>query len=361
MEAFLACFKTLNQETSWSFKNIDIVQMLKEFKKKERYDFSFAQDNIADLSFGSSFGKYLPSQIVPDVNFPETDEVNIYETWPTLSAVFERVFQSDDFDKISLAVKKEDLTDPVAFYLISIIVSYPHYFEFHSEIPSDLNEREGFVTCAWSFIRGALTMAKVETRSLEVLVTGVEERKNVGRDLRFEPKITGQFADGIGFCGSNQVYLAEASLLHSAKADKKLGDEFKLIRAMKDSWVSQVGIVCRESIPPQGIAVFGSSSFQDETKIWMMDFKGMFRLFQIDSFLVPQKKQDFGGRAKAAAMSCIELAVRINMELKKRKSNTVRASFKQCAAMNMALQSIRSTSSTPVKQRKRSINLFKEN
>ncbi|KAF8976039.1 hypothetical protein BGZ46_008637 [Entomortierella lignicola] len=310
---FLDCFNTLNQDTSWKFKDIDIVERFQENKKKDCRGFSFARDNIADLSPGSSFGNHLPSQIKPVIHFPEIEEINLYEIWPTLHDVFERVFRTDSFDEVASAVKKEDLTDPVAFYLISII------FEFHSEIPSDINEREGFITCTWSFIRSALTMAQVESRPLEVLVTGVEERKNIGRDLRFETKSGGPYADGVGYYGTNQIYLAEASVLYDAKSDKKLDDEFKLVRAMKDSWASQVRTICRESIPPRGITVFGSSSFEEETKLWMIDFKGMYRLFQIDSFLIPKRKQDFGGRMKSAALSCMELAARIKLEFQKRK------------------------------------------
>ncbi|KAF9112803.1 hypothetical protein BGX30_007187, partial [Mortierella sp. GBA39] len=89
-----------------------------------------------------------------------------------------------------------------------------HDFAFHSELPQDLNEREAFIGFTWSFIRGALTLTNIETRSLEVLITGVEERKNQNLDLRLDVKQTGQFADGVGFSGANQIYLAEASTLH---------------------------------------------------------------------------------------------------------------------------------------------------
>ncbi|KAF9417145.1 hypothetical protein BGZ76_004551 [Entomortierella beljakovae] len=359
-EAYLARFKTLNQDTSWNFGDVNLVEKFHEFKRRNSQEFSFARDDIADLSPGSSFEKSLPSQIRPSISFPEDINIDINEWFPTLSGVFDRVFRTNDFDEISLAVKREDLTDPVAFYLISIIVSYSHYFEFHSELPLDINEREGFIGFTWTFIRGGLTMAKVETRSLEVIITGVEERKNIGRDLRFELKQTGSFADGVAFCGPNQIYLAEASILHNPKSEKQLEDEFKLVRAMRDSWISQVTATCRESIPPRGVTVFGSSSFKDETKIWMMDFKGMFRLFQIDSFVIPQKKKNFGKKLKAAAMSSIELAVRIKLELKKRELETVPASFKQRVELCEALQDIQSTSSTPQKQRKRKLGLFKE-
>ena len=36
-----------------------------------------------------------------------------------------------------------------------------HYVKFDSEVQSSLNEREAFVDCTWSFIRGAFTRAGI--------------------------------------------------------------------------------------------------------------------------------------------------------------------------------------------------------
>jgi hypothetical protein len=40
-----------------------------------------------------------------------------------LATVFDRVFTSNSCDEVASAIKNENLADPVAFYLISIIVS----------------------------------------------------------------------------------------------------------------------------------------------------------------------------------------------------------------------------------------------
>ncbi|KAF9352666.1 hypothetical protein BGX34_012029 [Mortierella sp. NVP85] len=293
-EASLVHFKVLNQDTEWVYAGMDMVKIFHEFRLRSCQNFSFARDLIAELTPGSQFEQALPSHIKPVANLVELSAININERWPTLATVFGRVFASNSYDKVLSAINNEDLTDPVVFYLISIVVSYSHYFAFHSELPQNLNEREAFISSAWSFIRGALTLTNIETRSLEVLITGVEERRNQNLDHRLEVKQTGQFADGVGFSGANQVYLAEASTLHQPKAEKLKEDEYKLVRAMRDSWISQLRATCRESIPCRSMAVFGSSSYKDETKLWMLDFKGVFRLFQIDSFLIPLKKQDFG-------------------------------------------------------------------
>ncbi|KAG9319311.1 hypothetical protein KVV02_000727 [Mortierella alpina] len=224
-EASLVHFKMLNQDTEWVYGDMDMAKEFHEFRSRNCQSFSFARDWIADLTPGSHFEQALPSHIKPVANLVELSNLNVNERWPTLAAVFGRVFTSNSYDEVRLAIYNEDLTDPVVFYLISIVVSYSHYFAFHSELPQDLNEREAFIGFAWSFIRGALTLTSIETRSLEVLITGVEERKNQNLDLRLDVKQTGQFADGVGFSGSNQIYLAEASTLHQPKAEKLKEDE----------------------------------------------------------------------------------------------------------------------------------------
>ncbi|KAF8949903.1 hypothetical protein BGZ46_004852, partial [Entomortierella lignicola] len=214
---------------------------------------------------------------------------------------------------------------------------------YRSEIkPIDVNKK-------WPTINHG----EIETRSLEVLITGVEERKNLDRDLRFEIKQIGQFADGVGLHGASQIYLAEASTLRQPKAQKLQEDEFKLVRAMRDSWLSQLKATCRESIPCRAMTVFGSSSNKDETKLWQKDFKGVLRLFQIDSFLIPQKKLDFGRKMKVAALSCIKLAARVQMELQKRESEAIPATYLKRIELNKAIRGIQATTPTPDKPRKR--------
>ncbi|KAF9110742.1 hypothetical protein BGX30_007871, partial [Mortierella sp. GBA39] len=140
-------------------------------------------------------------------------------------------------------------------------------------------------------------------------------------------------------------------------AEKLKEDEYKLVRAMRDSWISQLRATCRESIPCRAMTVFGSSSYKDETKLWLLDFKGVFRLFQFDTFLIPLKKRDFGRKMKAAALSCIELAVRVEMELQKRESEAVPVSYRERVELNEAIRGIQTTTPTPEKPRKRKFSM----
>ncbi|KAF9925601.1 hypothetical protein FBU30_004654 [Linnemannia zychae] len=217
-------FMTLNQDVEWIAEGIDVVQR-----------------------------KSLPSSIGRVAS--RLDPINgLNEQWPTLTGLLERVFAKNHYDMVNNAIANEDMVDPVARYIMSIIHSYSHYFSFHNT-----------------------------TRYLEVLVTGVQERKNWARDELTETKQTGQFADGVTIWGGSQLYISETSSVLNAKTEKLRQDEFKLARAMKDSWVSQVKSTSKHSVPRRGVAVFGSSTFNDETKFWRLDFRGVFRLVHFDT------------------------------------------------------------------------------
>ncbi|KAG0302075.1 hypothetical protein BGZ98_007810 [Dissophora globulifera] len=103
-------------------------------------------------------------------------------------------------------------------------MSYSHYFNFHSEVPKDLNEREAFADLTWSFIRGALTMNKIESRHLEVLVTEVQDRKNHKKNPFLDVAKAGQYCDGLAFGGTDQIFLAESSQIYSVKSEKQTRD-----------------------------------------------------------------------------------------------------------------------------------------
>ncbi|KAG0286046.1 hypothetical protein BGZ97_007569, partial [Linnemannia gamsii] len=213
----LAHFETLNQATSWICEVVDLVIKFRDVRPGNMGPFSLVRDGIADMTHGSSFTMTLPSDILTEARkVPAIPDINA--KWPTLQGISERVFKYNTYEGIATAIKKEDMTDPIAAYMFSVVMAYSHYFDFHSEIPKDLNEREGFTDLTWSFIRGALTMNKIESRHLEVLVTGVQDRKNHDRDPFFDTMEVGQYCDGLAFSGRDQIFLAEASQIYNTKA-----------------------------------------------------------------------------------------------------------------------------------------------
>ncbi|KAG0063986.1 hypothetical protein BGZ89_009465 [Linnemannia elongata] len=114
---------------------------------------------------------------------------------------------------------EENMKDPIV---------RSHHFSYNETVPADINERQWFVDLTWCVIRGAMTMTGLETRYLEILITGVQERKNWARDDLTEAKRIGQFAGGAIMWEGSQLCLSETSSVQNAKAEKLRQDEFKL-------------------------------------------------------------------------------------------------------------------------------------
>ncbi|KAF9344268.1 hypothetical protein BGX26_004586, partial [Mortierella sp. AD094] len=189
-----------------------------------------------------------------------------------------------------------------------------HHLKFTDEVCEDLNEREGFGDFTWPFIRGALTLIGIRSRCFEVPVIGTKERKNYGRDLVVETEEQACMADGTAVFEGHQIYIAEAALIHDPKLEKKPKDKFKVVRCMRDSWNCQIRSIARESVPPMGLAVFGSVSYEDETKFLALDFIGTYRLRQIGGMLVPLRKSHFARRMATCVKVCLKFALDLEDE-----------------------------------------------
>ncbi|KAF9294002.1 hypothetical protein BGZ74_011461 [Mortierella antarctica] len=341
-------FAKLGQAVKWHVGGTDMIAKFRLFKKQESTNpFSLSVDDIADVRSGSDFAKTLDGNVGRSARVVKAAP-DIFQRWPTLSSVCQRVFQWEDYDKVFEAVCKEKMEDPIARYLLTIVMAYSHYFEFRDEIPNDINEREGFGITT-SFIRTAQTMYKVESRYQEVLITGVEERKNRNKDPRFEAKEAGRYADGVALDNSHQILISEAALIRRAKSEKRMEDEYKLLRAMRDSWMSQVRSICTESKPPQGIAVYGTASFMDETRLFRMDYQGAFRVQQFDAFFIPLRKKEFGTKMKEATLSCLRLGARLDQEIAYRRESKTSVPFEERDEMGHAMRCIMGTTATPTK------------
>ncbi|KAF9127693.1 hypothetical protein BG015_004502 [Linnemannia schmuckeri] len=255
----------------WSVDDIDMVQKFHDFRAGNQGPFSLARDGIADLMYDSSFCQTLDPTVLSIVRRAEPAP-NIYERWPTLGPICDRVFVSNSYDEVACAVRSESMRDPIAAYLFVIIMAY----SYHSR-------------------------------------------------------------------------RTEAALIHYPTLEKRRQDEFKLARAMRDSWISHVRSVSSLAVPPRGLAVFGSVSFKDETKLLRMDFQGAFRLQQFDLFVIPLNKSDFGNKMRAAVISCLELAARLHQEVERRRQPSITLGYYDRVALADASRLIEKTTSTPTK------------
>ncbi|KAG0199682.1 hypothetical protein BGX31_004242, partial [Mortierella sp. GBA43] len=92
-------FVALNQEVEWIVEGEDLVQKFQEFRAQNLQDFSLARDGIADVTIHSKFRKSLAPIVGRTAN--KVDPIsNLYERWPTLKDVLERVFAESHYDSV---------------------------------------------------------------------------------------------------------------------------------------------------------------------------------------------------------------------------------------------------------------------
>lgn len=115
-------FANLGQTIVWSVDGIDMVQEFRQFRLGHLSPFALARDGIADLTLNSTFSKALDPAVLSIARRVDPAP-DIYERWPTLEAICNRVFASSHYDQVATAVRSESMQDPIAAYLFLIIMA----------------------------------------------------------------------------------------------------------------------------------------------------------------------------------------------------------------------------------------------
>ncbi|KAG0273083.1 hypothetical protein BGZ95_011113 [Linnemannia exigua] len=183
-EERLSAMMLLNQKTEWKVLELDLLSKFLVFRDQPQSRFSLALDGIADVTQGSEFALTLTQEELTLANVTSTSDPDINAS--------------------------------------------SHHLKFSDTVCEGLNEREEFSDFTWPFIRGALTLVGIRSRCFEIPVAGTKERKNYGRDLVQETEEQALMADGIAVFEGQQIYIAEAALVHDPKPEKKSKDKFKV-------------------------------------------------------------------------------------------------------------------------------------
>ena len=99
-----------------------MVQKFRDFRPGNLGPFSLARDGIADLTHESTFSQVLGPTLL-SVARRVDPAPDIYERWPTLRPICDRVFVSNNYDEVARAVRSESMHDPIAAYLFVVIMA----------------------------------------------------------------------------------------------------------------------------------------------------------------------------------------------------------------------------------------------
>ncbi|KAG0306168.1 hypothetical protein BGZ99_001831 [Dissophora globulifera] len=276
----------------------------------------------------------------------------IEDIWPSWTEVTDRVFASDVKtyrDVCKRAAAEPDQEDTIVVYVNCVLHSYMHHFSFGDVISDKVNEREAFIDTTWNFVRTALTIARIPTRMMEIQIDGNKDRKAEAKQ-KGSRQSTARKADGVGIYEGKQIYIAEAAQLYRATLDKKDDDAWKVKRALRDGWVSQLRQTCETHHPTKPLVVFGSTSHRDTTKFYSMDFVGCFRVSLISSMVVPLASGvGFAEKMKSCMRACLEFALMLLTEMDQREKAVFIDFYEDREELIDLAASIPATSLTPVK------------
>ncbi|KAF9293276.1 hypothetical protein BGZ88_005564 [Linnemannia elongata] len=332
-------FALLNQRTQWS----NILPRFEEYRRDQNWTLDLSPDGIMDLTLGSRFTATLNDQ----------DLLRILEDQPMLTQEFKELAELDEllgedcsFEAISERIFNTPLNTSVRRFLYGIVHAYSRYFPKKTTIPA-LEEKQGMFAILCPFIQGALDVYHIESFMSEIAITASGERKNADKDYG-ERMEKSRRADMIAVdSDDNQIFLSECSSIYEKDKRKFAEDKWKLGRALKDSWDSTVRKVVQSYHPHQDLATFGIQFFSHRLVFYKMDFRGEYRLWQVDSCDIPlQMNTGFEKKFRASCRNSLCFAHMVAEEIRVRGALPF-LSMKEKIILGRAAQRIKPTTDSP--------------
>ncbi|GJJ79221.1 hypothetical protein EMPS_11581 [Entomortierella parvispora] len=313
-------YAVVNQRTEWSSDGVDIGLLFKAYKQHCTASLDLAIDDIIDLTADSHFIAIISdtefSAVLSDFPKFESDSEELVELTLALGGVC-------SYEQFRDRVFNDAPNTPIRRFLFRIVDCYSRYFPKHMDIPH-LLERQAMFDLLCPFIRGALLVYDVESDVSEIAIIGSGQRKNFGKDASDKQSkcrradITGN--DGMG----NQVLLAECSKIYEKDIRKFKEDRRKLARAMKDSWDLTVRKFAEDqSRPPENLSVFGLQVFDEKLFFLKLDYRGHYRLWQIETAQLPMRHHNFFEKTAICSKIALKFAAAVAKEIGQRKKLSV--------------------------------------
>ncbi|KAG0368143.1 hypothetical protein BC939DRAFT_479656 [Gamsiella multidivaricata] len=108
-------------------------------------------------------------------------------------------------------------------------------------------------------------------------------------------------------------------MLYEKDVRKKNEDRRKLGRSMKESWDSAVKKLAESHQPHGNFSMFGLQFFDQKLTFLKLDYRGHYRLWQVDSSDLPVQTSDFYEKVTACCRSALRFARAVAEEVRQRK------------------------------------------
>ncbi|KAF9202274.1 hypothetical protein BGZ49_007542 [Haplosporangium sp. Z 27] len=340
-------FGVLHQKKEW-VNNINIGDYFSRLKGTFEQPFDLSNDNIMDMTSASAFIMSMDDHAYTtamedlpefDIAFPELEELNMI------------LDVESCFEDLKNKIYNLPLNTPVRRYLYGVIESYAIFFDEHTTVPS-LEEKQGVFDVVCPFVRGAFRVFGIATRISEIAVIATGERRNHYQKHEERLQLCKR-ADIVAVDKENlQIFVAECATLQETDVRKRMEDRWKLARCMKDIWDSGMRQTIQLHTPHERFATFGLQSFGAELHFLQLDFRGVYRLWELETCHVPLEVSGFWKKVKTCCQVslCFAKAMAVEVEFRQRQD---RMSLRQRMSMVRAANQIPRTTCSPPKPKQR--------
>ncbi|KAG0209978.1 hypothetical protein BGX31_002013 [Mortierella sp. GBA43] len=244
------------------------------------YDNSGLQDFIMDVTAGSALAKSLPDDTY---NLVVSDIPTMPNSFVELEELNQLIHGKSSFQALQDLVYSIPLNTKARRYLYASVQGDSKYLPRYSHLPGK-DERQLMIDVVDPVLQGTFDVFGMPRDLLE-------ERRNLVKHTT-ERIDRCKSADFVGYDNcSRQLVLAECSTKTDTR--KQWADRWKLSRAMRDTFDSSMKKYGERVRPHSRFSVFGIHMLGEKLTLLQMDFRNIYRLWQLAWVDVPTNQSEF--------------------------------------------------------------------
>ncbi|KAF9113337.1 hypothetical protein BGX27_001787 [Mortierella sp. AM989] len=302
-------FECLGQRCAWSNgEDVDLVRAFKLYKDQHIGIFELSNDEVMDLTSGSTFVTSLSDvehEFVLDNSNLMDDTIVIDD----LVTVFKDAYCFEDVEQWTY---KNILDTPIKRLLLTLVDNWGGHYESRPKIL----EKQAVADFLTPIICSSFKQVGMVTLTGEIPVAAVSWRKNFKKDPRLDKMERSHYADiVITSKTGEQVCILESSRIDEEKQEKHVQDHWKIARLLRDMWNFKAEKLSLTRRIPSTMATYGMQYFGGRLRFYQLDFCGGYRFFEIGSAEVPLAKDDFVSMTPQYIKAVMQFASRIQQDI----------------------------------------------
>lgn len=304
----MAAYALFNQRVDWDDR---VIAVFDQYMEEHHGSSDIAVDRIMDVTAGSSLAKSLTDEIYDLVLL---DAPALPDSFAELDELSELMGNRTSFQELQDLIYSIPLNTKARRFLYGSVQGFAKYFPRHTHLP-DKDERQLMIDLVDPVLQGAFDVFGMSRDVSEVAIVGSGERRNLEKQPS-EKIDRCKRADFVAYdnCG-RQLVLAECSTIYETDQRKLSADKWKISRAMKDTYDSTIKKYGEKVRPHSRLSVFGVQTFGQKVTLLQLDFRNIYRLWQLAWVDVPTSQTEFELMFTGYVTKVLRFAKLVEMEV----------------------------------------------